>query len=176
MELVKFKFDAQWFMKLSEGKRQFVLAPAIRWGAVGVYNTDIGYSPFEQFLVGGSGLSNVRLYGTDIIAQRGYPDGSISDPNGSGNRSMPIYTKYTLELRYPLTVGQSSTIYAHGFLEAGNAYENFKDFNPFRVKRAGGFGVRMFLPMFGLLGLDYAWPFDDMGAGGQFHFTIGQQF
>ncbi|MFY0644038.1 MAG: outer membrane protein assembly factor BamA [Bacteroidia bacterium] len=177
VELYKFKFDAQWFLGFSKNpnaKRQFVLAPAIRVGMVGIYNNDIGYSPFEQFLVGGSGLSNVRLYGTDIIAQRGYADGSISDPvRRTGSK--PIYTKYTLELRYPLTVGQTSTIYAHTFLEAGNAYDNFKDFNPFKVRRAAGFGVRMFLPMFGLLGLDYAFPFDP-SAPGEFHFTIGQQF
>ncbi len=174
VELHKWKFDAQWFLGFGGTKRKFVLAPAIRFGAVGIYNEDIGYSPFEQFLVGGSGLSNVRLYGTDIVAQRGYRDGTISDPF-RGQSSRPIYTKYTLELRYPLTVGQSSTIYAHTFLEAGNAFDNFQDFNPFRVRRAAGVGVRLFLPMFGLLGLDYAWPFDPV-AGGEFHFTIGQQF
>ena len=114
------------------------------------------------------------LYGTDIVSQRGYGEGAISDPFGNGNNVRPIYTKYTLELRYPLTVGQSSTIYAHTFLEAGNAYTNFQNFNPFNVKRAGGVGVRLFLPMFGLLGLDYAWPID--GGNGQFHFFIGQQF
>ena len=174
IELHKWKIDAQWFLGFpANAKRQFVIAPAIRFGAVGVYNKDIGYSPFEQFRVGGSGLSGFVLYGTDIISQRGYGEGLISDPI-RGNDVQPIYTKYTLEMRYPLTVGQSSTIYAHTFLEAGNAFYDFEDFNPFRVKRAGGVGVRLFLPMFGLLGLDYAWPFD--GGQGQFHFFIGQQF
>lgn len=173
IELHKWKFDAEWFLGFGGKKRQFVLAPAVRFGAVGLYNRDIGYSPFEQFRVGGSGLSGFVLYGTDIVAQRGYADGTISDPlRGQGVK--PIYTKYTLELRYPLTVGQSSTIYAHTFLEAGNAYDNFENFNPFNVRRAGGVGVRLFLPMFGLLGLDYAWPMD--GGQSQFHFLIGQQF
>lgn len=174
IELYKFKFDAQWFLGFPVGaKRQFVLAPAVRFGAVGLYNKDVGYSPFEQFRVGGSGLSGFVLYGTDIVSQRGYDEGRISDPR-YGQNVLPIYTKYTLELRYPLTLEQSSTIYAHTFLEAGNAFQSFDSFNPFHVKRAGGTGVRLFLPMFGLLGLDYAWPFD--GGDGMFHFFIGQQF
>lgn len=175
IELHKWKLDAQWFLGLqNNAKRKLVLAPAIRFGAVGLYTPEVGYSPFEQFRVGGSGLSGYVLYGTDIVSQRGYGEGAISDPFGNGNNVRPIYTKYTLELRYPLTVGQSSTIYAHTFLEAGNAYTNFQNFNPFNVKRAGGVGVRLFLPMFGLLGLDYAWPIE--GGNGQFHFFIGQQF
>lgn len=174
IEYHKWKFDAEWFLGFGGTKRKFVIAPAIRFGGIGLYNDDIGYSPFEQFRVGGSGLSGFVLYGTDIVAQRGYADGSISSDPGESQGVKPIYTKYTLELRYPLTVGQSSTIYAHTFLEAGNAYDNFENFNPFNVKRAGGVGVRLFLPMFGLLGLDYAWPMD--GGQSQFHFLIGQQF
>jgi outer membrane protein insertion porin family len=117
------------------------------------------------------------LYGTDIISQRGFDEGRVSDPT-RGQGSLPIFTKYTLEVRYPLTVGQSSTIFAQTFLEAGNAYNNFEEFNPFDVRRAGGLGVRLFLPMFGLLGVDYAWPMDPLPGqtGGQFHFFIGQQF
>ncbi|MBT8326962.1 MAG: BamA/TamA family outer membrane protein, partial [Bacteroidia bacterium] len=95
-----------------------------------------------------------------------------------GTSGKPIYTKYSLEIRYPLTVGQSSTIYAQTFLEAGNAWSSFKEFNPFEVRRAGGVGVRLFLPMFGLLGVDYAWALDasPFEQTGQFHFFIGQQF
>ena len=122
-------------------------------------------------------MSNFVLYGTDIVSQRGYDEGKVSDPL-QGQGALPIYTKYTLELRYPLTVGQSSTIYAQSFLEAGNAYNSFEDFNPFKVRRAAGVGVRLFLPMFGLLGVDYAWAMDpgQFDNKGQFHFFIGQQF
>ena len=117
------------------------------------------------------------LYGTDIVSQRGYDEGRISDPI-SGQQGLPIYTKYSLELRYPLTVGQSSTIYAQTFLEAGNAFRSIQEFSPFDVRRAAGVGVRLFLPMFGLLGVDYAWALDQgfRDEPSQFHFFIGQQF
>jgi len=177
IELVKTKFSGQWFLGIGEGKRKLVISPAYRFGAVSPWNNEVGNSPFEQFRVGGSGLSNFVLYGTDIISQRGYNEGRVSDPV-LGQGALPIYTKYTMEVRYPLTVGQSSTIYAQTFLEAGNAYNSFQDFNPFDVRRAGGVGVRLFLPMFGLLGVDYAWPMDPLPGqtGGEFHFFIGQQF
>jgi outer membrane protein insertion porin family len=171
VELHKWKFQSQWFIGFPKNaKRKFVLAPAVRFGAVGTYKSNLGYTPFEQFRVGGSGLTGFVLYGTDIVSQRGYQDASIT--NGG---VMPIYTRYTLELRYPLTVGQSSTIYAHAFFEAGNAWNSFTEFNPYDVRRAVGTGVRLFLPMFGLLGVDYAWPFDPVAVG-EFHFFIGQQF
>ncbi|MDA8886047.1 outer membrane protein assembly factor BamA [Bacteroidia bacterium] len=178
VELVKTKFSGQWFLGFPNNvKRQFVLTPSYNFGAVSPWNKDLGYSPFELFRVGGSGLSNFVLYGTDVVSQRGYDEGKISDPL-NGQSTLPIYTKYSLELRYPLTVGQSSTIYAQTFLEAGNAYQSFQDFNPFRVRRAAGVGVRLFLPMFGLLGVDYAWAMDpgQYDQTGQFHFFIGQQF
>ncbi|PCJ65213.1 MAG: outer membrane protein assembly factor BamA [Bacteroidetes bacterium] len=178
VELVKTKFSGQWYLGFpAKAKRQFVFAPSYRFGAVSVWNKDVGYSPFELFRVGGSGLSNFVLYGTEIISQRGYDEGRISDPI-SGQQGLPIFSKYSLELRYPLTVGQSSTIYAQTFLEAGNAYHSFEDFNPFEVRRAAGIGVRLFLPMFGLLGVDYAWAMDALPTEpkGQFHFFIGQQF
>jgi outer membrane protein insertion porin family len=177
IELVKTKFNAQWFLGIGSGKRQLVVAPSYRFGAVSPWNSEVGYSPFELFRVGGSGLSNFVLYGTDIVSQRGYDEGRVSDPR-NGQQGLPIYTKYTLEVRYPLTVGQSSTIYAQTFLEAGNAYASFQEFDPFNVRRAGGVGVRLFLPMFGLLGVDYAWAMDPgfTDQKGQFHFFIGQQF
>lgn len=178
VELVKTKFSGQWFLGFpNNAKRQFVVTPSYQFGAVTPWNKDVGYSPFELFRVGGSGLSNFVLYGTDVISQRGYDEGRISDPV-SGQNALPIYTKYSLELRYPLTVGQSSTIYAQTFLEAGNAYQSFEDFSPFKVRRAAGVGVRLFLPMFGLLGVDYAWAMDpgSFDQSGQFHFFIGQQF
>ena len=178
VELVKTKFSGQWFLGFpANAKRQFVISPSYKFGAVTAWNSDIGDSPFEQFRVGGSGLSNFVLYGTEIVSQRGYDEGRISDPV-QGQGGMPIFTKYTLEARYPLTVGQSSTIFAQTFLEAGNAFQSFEEFNPFDVKRAAGVGVRLFLPMFGLLGVDYAWAMDPgrYDQKGQFHFFIGQQF
>jgi outer membrane protein insertion porin family len=178
VELVKTKFSGQWYIGFpAKAKRQFVFAPSYRFGAVSPWNKDIGNSPFEQFRVGGSGLSNFVLYGTEIISQRGYDEGRISDPV-AGQGGLPVFSKYSLELRYPLTVGQSSTIYAQTFLEAGNAYNSLEDFNPFEVRRAAGVGVRLFLPMFGLLGVDYAWAMDPLPTEqtGQFHFFIGQQF
>ena len=177
IELAKTKFNGQWFLGMGTGKRKFVISPSYRFGAVSIWNEDVGYSPFELFRVGGSGLSNFVLYGTDIVSQRGYDEGRISDPL-NGQQGLPIYTKYSLELRYPLTVGQSSTIYAQTFLEAGNAFRSIQEFSPFDVRRAAGVGVRLFLPMFGLLGVDYAWALDQgfRDEPSQFHFFIGQQF
>jgi outer membrane protein insertion porin family len=179
IELKKTKFDLQWFLGVpNKAKRKLVFAPAIRFGGITNYNDDIGYSPFEQFKVGGSGLTNFVLYGTDIISQRGYDEGMISDPYGGGQNALPVYNMFTLEMRYPITVGQSSTIYAQTFLEAGNAFANFQEYDPFNLRRAGGVGVRLFLPMFGLLGVDYAWPLDPLPfeQKGILHFFIGQQF
>ena len=124
--------------------------------------------------LGGAKVDSTVAY---IVSQRGYDEGRISDPL-SGQQGLPIYTKYTLELRYPLTVGQSSTIFAQTFLEAGNAYRSIQEFSPFDVRRAAGVGVRLFLPMFGLLGVDYAWALDQgfRDDPSQFHFFIGQQF
>jgi Outer membrane protein/protective antigen OMA87 len=136
----------------------------------------MGFSPFERFYLGGSGLSGFQNFvSREIIALRGYPDNSLSENYGS-----PIVSRYTMELRYPLTLNPQATIFVLGFAEAGNAYSQLKYFNPFSVKRSAGLGVRIFLPMFGLLGLDYGWGFDSVpgqpGIGngkGQFHFTIG---
>lgn len=176
VEYHKWKFDAQWFSKLF-GK--LVLAPQLRFGLIGIYNQNIGFSPFERFRVGGSGLNGFTLYGTDIVSQRGYDDQSLSRSHGAGST---IFSKYTLEMRYPLSLNPSATIYGQVFLEAGNAWLQSNLFNPFDVRRAAGFGVRMNLPMFGLLGIDYAWGFDPLipdpsgKTPGQFHFFIGQQF
>jgi len=184
VELNKVRFTGQWFLGFpANAKRKFVLAPSVQYGGINYFNEDIGIAPFEQFLVGGAGLQGFRMFGTDIIAQRGYGEGLISDPSGN-QRTLPIYTKYTLELRYPLSLSQSATVFLQTFAEAGNAYANFREFNPFNVRRAAGVGVRLFLPMFGLLGVDYAWGFDNRGlpvdpsrrANGEFHFFMGQQF
>jgi outer membrane protein insertion porin family len=184
IEYQKYKITAEWFTQLTnkkaaEGKeaRNLVLRTKIGYGFLAYYNKNVGFSPFERFYMGGSGLSGFQNFvAREIIALRGYPDNSLSAQTGD-----PIVSRYTMELRYPITLNPQATIFVLGFAEAGNSYANFKTFNPFQVKRSAGVGLRIFLPMFGLLGLDYGWGFDNInqsGAGngkGQFHFTIGGQ-
>ena len=182
IEYHKWKFDAENYTKLF-GK--FVLATKMRFGYLGYYNKIIGYSPFERFMVGGSGLNSFGQIGTEIISLRGYPDRSITENAVGSSRTSgaTIFNKYTCEVRYPVTNSPSASIYLQTFVEAGNAWVNTKNFNPFDLKRTAGVGVRLFLPMFGLLGLDYAYGFDwkTLNRGltdkpAQFHFFIGQQF
>ena len=123
-------------------------------------------------------MSGYTIYGVDIIGLRGYEDGDL-DPVGS-NYSM-AYNKYTMELRYPVILKQSSQIYVLGFLEGGNGFASWKEFSPFKIKRSAGLGVRLYLPIVGLLGLDWGWGFDatarsNVRSGSQFHFTMGQTF
>lgn len=174
VEYHKWKFDAAWYI---EPVKKLVITPQFRFGFIGLYDRNIGYSPFEQFRVGGSGLVGFTVYGTDIVSQRGYADGTISAPTG-GNGTKPIFTKYTLEMRYPVSLNPSATIYPLVFLEAGNTWSSGRMYNPFDVKRASGVGIRLFLPMFGMLGFDYAWGIDNpvRSQRGQFHFFLGQQF
>jgi outer membrane protein insertion porin family len=182
IEYHKWKFDAEQYTKLF-GK--FILATKMRFGYLGYYNKDIGLSPFERFMVGGSGLNSFGRIGTEIISLRGYPDRTITENavGSSSSAGAAIFNKFTCELRFPVVNSQSATIYFQAFAEAGNAWADARNFNIFDTKRSAGVGVRLFLPMFGLLGLDYAYGFDwrTLGAGltskpGQFHFFIGQQF
>jgi outer membrane protein insertion porin family len=184
IEYQKYKFTAEWFTQLtnqkaSEGKeaRNLVLRTKVGYGFLAHYNKAVGFSPFERFYMGGSGISGFQNFvAREIIALRGYRDNSVSSQFGD-----PICARYTMELRYPISLNPQATIFVLGFAEAGNTWSNFKVFNPFQVKRSAGFGLRVFLPMFGLLGLDYGWGFDTVpgndasnGNGkGQFHFTIG---
>jgi outer membrane protein insertion porin family len=182
IEYQKYKITGEWFTSLTnkkavEGKeaRNLVLRTKVGYGFLGYYNKAVGFSPFERFYMGGSGLSGFQNFvAREIIALRGYPDNSLSASTGD-----PIVARYTMELRYPVTLNPQATIFVLGFAEAGNSYANFRSFNPFQVKRSAGVGLRVFLPMFGLLGIDYGWGFDNIGmpnAGngkGQFHFTIG---
>jgi outer membrane protein insertion porin family len=185
IEYQKYKFTAEWFTQLTnkkaaEGKeaRNLVLRTKIGYGILGMYNKKVGVSPFERYYMGGSGLSGFQNFvAREIIALRGYSDNSLSSSNGD-----PIAARYTMELRYPISLNPQATIFVLGFAEAGNTWSRYKDFNPFQVKRSAGFGLRVFLPMFGLLGLDYGWGFDNIpgnpssGNGkGQFHFTLGAQ-
>lgn len=192
IEYHKWTFKGAWYATLVGN---LVLSAKAEFGYLGFYNPDIGASPFEKFDVGGSGMMGYNLYGTDIVALRGYADGtltpqSVLQRNGQlvsiddGN----MYVKYTMELRYPFSLNPSATIFGLVFLEAGNAWSEIDQFNPFGVKRSAGVGVRAFLPMFGMLGIDYGFGFDlpnnslnnneiNRGYhGSEFHFIMGQQF
>lgn len=187
IEYHRWMFKADWYKSIIQN---LVLYTRMHFGYLGMYNTDIGPSPFESFDVGGDGLSGYNLYGRETIAMRGYENGSLTPrvdennnvvPGLSGKKSGNVYTKVTLELRYPVSLNPSATVYLLGFLEAGDAWYSIQDFSPFEAKRSAGFGLRAFLPMFGLLGVDWGYGFDEAyeGAGisgSQFHFTIGQQF
>jgi outer membrane protein insertion porin family len=166
LEYHKWRFNGEWFVPLGkpageDRNKQFVLKFAAKYGFVGRYNTDLAISPFERFQVGDAGLSNqFALLGFDIIAQRGYPVYESSNPKinpdqQSSRQKFTIFNKYAVELRYPLSLAASSTIYALGFFEAANGWYSMKDYNPFKLRRSVGVGMRFFLPMFGLLGFDY---------------------
>jgi len=179
IEYHKWKFNAATYSKLIG---DLVLMTSAQFGYLGYYNRNWGYSPFGGFLVGGDGMSGYRSYGTEIISLRGYENYSLtpmetSQYNVSGYYAGHVYDKFTVELRYPVLLQPSSTIFVLTFLEGGNCWADIKDFNPFQIKRSAGVGVRIFLPMVGLLGVDWGYGFDDSTYGGsQFHFVIGQQF
>ena len=185
VEYHKWMFDNSWFVPVA-GK--LVLNARSHMGFLGTYNQEKGISPFERFILGGDGLAQANFgVGQDIIGLRGYQNNSIVpftfDPvleafdNDAGGT---IYNKFVLELRYPVSLNPSATIFLLGFVEAGNNWGTFKEFNPFNLKRSAGFGARIFMPAFGLLGVDWGYGFDevvgtDQAGGPQFHFTIGQQ-
>lgn len=181
IEYHKWKFTSNWFTKLAGN---LVLNTKIQYGFLGLYNRDLGPSPFERFYLGGDGLSGFSLDGREIIALRGYTNNSITPVSSDGSQvGGTIFDKYTFELRYPVSLNPSATIFFTTFAEAGNSWLNFKQFNPFSMKRSIGAGIRIFLPVFGILGLDYGYGFDidqipnyPENDHGQFHFSIGQQF
>lgn len=173
IEYHKWKFKASWFTKLAGN---LVLNTRIEYGILGMYNKTIGPSPFGGFNVGGDGLMSYNIGGTETIALRGYENNSLTPTNG-GN----LYNKYTLELRYPVSLNPQATLYGLTFVEGGNAWYQVKDFNPFSIHRSAGVGIRIFLPMFGKLGVDWGYGFDEIpgrpsSSGSQFHFIIGQNF
>ncbi|MBN1926651.1 MAG: outer membrane protein assembly factor BamA [Prolixibacteraceae bacterium] len=179
LEYHKWLFNAKWFTTLDRAEK-FVLHSKFEFGLLGYFNEN-RRSPLEGFKMGGDGMSGYDLYGSDNIALRGYSNNSIT-PQTAGGRVGNIYSKATLELRYPITLSESANIYALAFLEAGNSWYDFNTFNLFDLKRSAGVGVRFWLPMFGLLGIDWGYGFDMPNNGGpssaksQFHFVIGQQF
>jgi len=183
LEFQKYKFTGAWYTNItnwvnkeSQGKlaHNFVLYTYAGFGLMGDYNPEIGSCPFNRFYLGGSGLTGYSIIdGREIIAMRGYDDASLSPTTGA-----VAVAKYTMELRYPISLNASATVYVLGFIDAGNSWGSLAQFNPFSLYRAAGPGVRIFLPMFGLLGFDYGWRFDNVPsdlsmARSQFIFTIG---
>ncbi len=159
LEYYRLKFTAEWFLPLSKDKK-LILMSRFGMGYLGAYNKAKGVSPFERYSMGGSGLSGVnQIGGRSILALRGYEDQSISSAGAD-----PIATKYTIELRYPISLNPQATFFALAFLEGGNTFPTFDKFNPFNVKRTAGIGIRVFLPMFGMLGLDYGLGFDKLNS------------
>ena len=173
LEYYKAYFKGKWYTPLTNN---LVIMSNAEFGFLGSYNNKLGDSPFERYYVGGDGMASYQLDGRETIALRGYENGQLSSIDGG-----TIYNKFQLELRYPITLKPSASIYALGFLEAGNSYDGFKNFNPFQLKRSAGLGLRIFMPAFGLLGIDFAHGFDTLPgttekSGWQTHFIIGQQF
>ncbi|MCC6762937.1 MAG: outer membrane protein assembly factor [Chitinophagaceae bacterium] len=176
IEFHKWRFNGEWYVPLSrphgaERNKQLVLKLAAKYGFIGRYNKDLEISPFERFQVGDAGLSNqFALIGFDVVAHRGYPVYQTSDPKinpdqQGASRYFTIFNKYVAEVRYPLSLNPSSTIFALGFFEAANGWYSMKDYNPFKLRRSVGLGMRFFLPMFGLLGFDYGIGLDRLTPG-----------
>jgi outer membrane protein insertion porin family len=191
-EFHKWRFNGEWYVPIgrargAEHNKQFILKAAAKYGFIGRYNSKLQVSPFERFQLGDAGLSNsYALLGYDIIAHRGYPVYNSSDPkiNPDGvtsNQYFTIFNKYTMELRYPFSTSASSTIYGLAFFEAANGWYDFKSYNPFKLRRSAGVGMRFFLPMFGLLGFDYGIGFDrytptsGLKGAAKFTFMLGQE-
>ena len=175
LEFYKVKFEGSWYTRLF-GK--FVLKAQTDFGFLGTYNKNRGNIPFERFFLGGDGMMQYALDGRETIALRGYENQSLSSRDGS-----IIYNKFSLELRYPISLKPTASVFALSFLEAGNGFDDFKDYSPFNLKRSAGVGVRIFMPAFGLLGIDFGYGFDSsnisntgQASGWQTHFVIGQQF
>ncbi len=178
IEYHKWKFKSAWYTTLID---KLVLYTNAEIGYLGYYNKTIGPSPFESFQLGGDGLSGYNMYGTETIALRGYDNGRNNTGSLTPGDGGYVYTKYTTEIRYPISLSASATIYALVFCEAGNAWYDVKQYNPFNVKRSAGVGVKFFLPMLGMLGIDWGYGFDEIPGQpdankGQFAFSIGQRF
>ena len=186
LEYYKIKFSGDWYTSLP---KKFVFKSSFQFGFLGAYNQDRGVIPFERFQLGGSGIGgNSGVASLENVALRGYPDGQVistsRDLQGGDITSATgstIFNKYSLELRYPISFNPTATIYALGFIEGGAAFDSFRQFDPFKLNRSAGAGIRIFMPAFGLLGIDFAYGFDPLtgetGAhGSEIHFVLGQQF
>jgi len=173
LEYYKIKFQGVWYTRVW---KDLVLRTNAEFGFLGAYNQDRGVPPFERFFIGGDGLGAFALDGREVIQLRGYPNQSLSDNDGN-----TIYNKFSLELRYPITLKQMASIYMLAFMEGGAGYNGFREYNPFSINRSAGAGIRIFMPAFGLLGIDFGYGFDPILGGTQAngwetHFIIGQQF
>jgi outer membrane protein insertion porin family len=192
IEYYKWRFNGEWFVPIGraggpEHNKQFVMKFAAKFGYMDRYNTALNISPFERFQVGDAGLSNsYALLGYEIISQRGYPVYQTSNPKVNPDQQgaseyFTIFNKYTLEMRYPFALNPSSTIFGLTFFEAANGWYSFKEYNPFRLRRSVGVGLRFFLPMFGLLGFDYGVGLDRYGPNSsikdasRFTFMLGYE-
>ena len=183
IEYHKWTLKADFYTKLVG---DLVLKTKAQFGYLGYYNRRWGYSPFEGFLVGGDGMTGYNNYGNDVVSLRGYENYALTPfeattYNSNGyNYAGNVYDKFTVELRFPFIMQPQSTIYGLLFAEGGNAWSDIKNFNPFNIKRSAGVGVRIYLPVVGLIGIDWGYGFDKDASGskggGQFHFIIGQEF
>jgi outer membrane protein insertion porin family len=181
-EYHKWKFESQWYQRLA-GK--FVIKAQAQFGFLGLYNQAVGQSAFERFKLGGDGMQGFDfLQGSELIAMRGYANNTVipvgSNPSIAQNSGSPIFNKYVIEVRYPVIATQSATAFVVAFGEGGNTWNKFSDFNPFNIRRSVGVGAKIYLPIFGLLGIDYGYGFDKIPGlpdanKGQFHFSIAQQ-
>ena len=179
LEYHKWNFDTKYYLTLT-GK--LVLAARAHFGYLGTYTSKTDVGPFERFQLGGDGLTGQNfLLGTDVIGLRGYPNNSITPIDRENNiEGGTLFNKYVMEVRYPISLAQSATIYALTFVEGGNNWDRFAEFNPYNIKKSAGIGLRIFMPAFGLMGIDWAYGFDRVdgsfeNSGAQFHFSIGQQ-
>ncbi|MBR1631858.1 MAG: outer membrane protein assembly factor BamA [Paludibacteraceae bacterium] len=179
IEYHKWKFSAKTFTPLSKDHKLVLMCRA-EFGYMGHYNS-YARSPFETFYMGGDGMSSYSSYETEYIAMRGYETGSLTPYDLTFQYNLGyVYNKYTMELRYPVSLAQSATIWLHTFVEAGNCFNKMNSYNPFDLKRSAGLGVRIYLPMFGLMGIDWGYGFDKISGssnygGSHFHFVLGQE-
>jgi outer membrane protein insertion porin family len=179
LEYYKIKFKADWYTKIY-GK--LVLRTLTEFGFLGAYNQERGVVPFERFYLGGDGLANYSMDGRETVQLRGYPNNSLTPVNEAGDQiGATVFNKFSMELRYPITLKSSASIYALAFMEAGSSFRDFKSYNPFALNRSAGVGLRVFMPAFGLLGIDFGHGFDTLPGqakanGWETHFIIGQQF
>lgn len=180
LEYYKVQFTGDWFTSLYKNK--LVLRSLVQFGFLGAYNQDRGVIPFERYYLGGDGMAGSSIDGRQNIGLRGYENGSLTPADGNGDAyGATIYNKFSLELRYPITLKASASIYALAFAEAGQSYASLSDYQPFNLSRSSGAGLRVFMPAFGLLGIDFGYGFDAVPgtikpSGWQTHFIIGQQF
>lgn len=171
LEYYKVNVKAGWYFNLVD---DLVLSTRARFGFLGQYNSKVGYSPFERFYVGGDGLSGWALDGREVVALRGYTTAALSPTNGA-----TVFDKFTIDMRYPISLNPNASIYVLGFFEGGNSWSNFEGFAPFKMYRSAGVGLRLFMPMFGMIGIDWGYGFDKINGsptagGSQIHFSINQ--